>query len=639
MTISGIKQWFSKMQPLMEGLQIGGMFNQTMIREEAYRQGRNHFVTAVQQIVQLNLAHLQASRYLKAANITYQSKIISLTCFAIPIGTACLAHYRVRVLGIGKAVELAQDHIGKLSLLAIAASSVGLYILGQKVIAVTTLVYLSIGVLDRRNYLPEIAHKVILNADFIFGQLVGLYLGTALVRIFSTLNLVMGAVGQYFKFKQRRIENAAEKVQINPQPEIVKVAPGEEGKNDLIAEDIPVVEKTNLSWNDFLLLRNGSHCPVKREHVQRNIFPVIKEDVKVDRLIEMGDKINWDKHLPVLMAHLNHDERWVEVGQHTSTPIDYFNRSLRNLVVSIRDRQVMQGKPQNYEALERYTRFIAQEIDTKDENSQVDILIVLGVEGGEYCGPGKFRVIEEMYGNLTAQAAGLPLDLRVLICLQQERQRLWYNIYKCFWKTNPTLNLLGYLTNINDTHNYHTLTKLSDAGKNFGILHEAAENDPTVEIQPTLNYIATVLKNSIKENFWEGKPLPQFSFTPNTNLRLRDKWKVWKWYDGTVKMANIQPYDQRTILESLNRAIGTPQIPKADIYEWWASWINRQQNLSEGKKAELNEELIMQITINNEPFEIDGQIQPKFLKGMLIEMGILEKGRNLPFNFKNENLL
>ena len=638
MTISGFRQWFSKMEPMMEGLQIGGLFNQTMVEEEAYRQGRNHFVTAIKHIVQLSLAHWQASRYLKAANINYPNKFISFACFAVPIGMAYLAHYKVQALYFGKAAELLQDHIGSLSLLAVSVSSVGLYILGQKVIAVTTLVYLSIGILDRNNYLPEITHKIIMKADFIFGQFVGLYLGTALIRIFCAFNLVLAAVGQYFKFKQRQIEKVEEK-EINPPAEIVKIAPIEKGKIDLIAEDIPVIEKTNLSWNDFQLMRNASVCPVKREHVQRKIFPSIRGDINVDRLIEMGEKINWDKHMPVLMAHLNHDERWIEVGQYSSSPVVYFKRSLQNLVVSIRDRQIMQGKPQNYEALERYLRFIAQEIENKDENSQVDILIVLGVEGGEYCGPGKFRVVEEMYGNLTAQAAGLPLDLRVLICLQQERQRLWFNIYNRFWKTNPSLHFWAYLTKANDTHNYHLMTKLSEAGTNFGILHEAAENDPTIQITPTTFYIATILKTSIKSTFWEGTPLPQFSYIPNKNLPLRDKWKIWKWYNPTVKMANMEPYDHVTILECLNRVIGTPQIPKADIYEWWASWINRQQDLTEEERVVLREELTMQASLNNESLEKDGHIQPKFLTGMLIEMGILERTEDIPVWVENENFI
>jgi hypothetical protein len=268
--------------------------------------------------------------------------------------------------------------------------------------------------------------------------------------------------------------------------------------------------------------------------------------------------------------------------------------------------------------------------------TQADMFILIGVEGGEYCGTGKFGVVEEVYENRLSQAAGLPLETRILACEQQERQRVWQNIYQLIWKSNPLTQLFGYMSDVNAIHNSNVFINLVQAGEKFGIPYQAAKNDLTATINPVSHYLALSFTDAIEKCFWDGGFISQSYVSLEEPSDASDWWKAWKWVHLKNDNAFSRPYDEEAIMTRFTETIGSPQISKSDIYIWWAQWIERQDNLSDEKKEELNDELqapevkdesgkFLPKTFNGEPFEVNGKIQPKFLKAMLIEMGILDK--------------
>lgn len=625
--VASISAGWAAMNPLMEGLKLGGLMNQALDEDNSYRQGRHHFMTAVNQILEWGLALDQAIRYLRAANLNYSLTGLHVARVIVPVGIAYLASRQIHVLHINKAVNFVQNHWGKVSFIALTVTSIGLFILGQTVLAATTLIYLSIGILNRYNILSPTAQKIIHQADFFIGNLTGLYLGGNFIRLICTLNLVITAADKYFEYKRISSEEE-QKAEELAHPQASKGLNIEEEEVD----DFP----TPISLDELAILENDTLCPMRKSHIHKKPLPPVDESIQIDDLLDLYEEIDWSKHEHVIKNKLTKDKRWLEVGQFESEPLEYFERNLYHLIESIKNQDILEGKPASYDMLEFYCRFIAQELKEQDEMTQADMLIWMGVEGGEYCGTGKFGIIEEVYENLLSQASGVPLETRVLACELQERQRIWQNIYQLIWKSNPLIQLSGYLTDANAIHNSNIFINLVQAGEKFGISHQAAKNDLITTINPISHYLAFAFVNDIEQCFWKGGFFPQCYMTIETPPVAIDWWKGWKWVHLKCEGVYLNSYDEERILERLSMTIGSPQIPKFDIYGWWMQWVERQDDLTDEKKNELISELqaipgkdhqgkFLPMTFNGEPFEVDGKIQPKFLKAMLIEMGILDK--------------
>lgn len=628
---AAITAGWAAMEPLIQGLKLGGLMNGALEEEDTYRQGRHHFMTAINQILEWGLALEQTTRYLRAANLNYSLAGWYVARIVVPVGIAFLASRQIRILHINQAANFVQNHWGKVSFVALTAASVGLLILGHTMLAATTLIYLSIGVLNRHNFLSPSVQKVIHQADFLIGNLTGLYLGGRFVRIICTLNLVLATVEKYFEHQRLTAEKEKNTEEWSP-PQASKALNKMEEESDEDDDDF----STLMSLDELAILENDLLCPMHKSHVHRKTLPPVDEAVQIDDFLDLCEQIDWSKHAHVLIKKLAKDKRWLEVGQFESEPAEYFERNLRHLVESIKNRDILEGKPASYEMLEYYCRFIAQELKEQDEMTQADMLIWMGVEGGEYCGTGKFGIIEEVYENLLSQASGLPLETRVLACEQQERQRVWQSIYQHIWKSSPLAQLFGYMSDVNAIHNGNVFINLVQAGQKFGIPYQAAKNDRAAIVDPVTHYIAFTFVDQIEGCFWEGGFIAQCYLSIEKPSVASDWWKGWKWAHLKTEAADSEPYDEQAIVKRLSETIGSPQIPKSDIYMWWAQWVDRQDDLTDGKKEELSNELqavpekdhagnFLPMTFNGEPFEVNGKIQPKFLKAMLIEMGILDK--------------
>ncbi len=634
-------------EPFFRGLKFGGLMNQALEQDETYRQGRHHFMTAINQILEWGLALEQVSVCLQAANVNYSLTKWNIAQFVVPMGVAYLSSRQIEVLHISEAANFVQNHLGKLSLLAMAVSTIGLLILGHTFLAVTTLAYLTVGLLERQNVLPESAQKVLHYANFFIGNFTGLYLGGLFVRVICTLNLIVATVKKYFEHRLFNEEKAFQAL------ERLKTDDGEDFQEGTEAR------KNQVSLNELQKLTHDTVCTMRQSHIQEKPLPSVDEKVQITDILDLADQVDWLQHEHVIKGKLAKDKRWLEVGQFEAEPIEYFQRNLKSLIESIRDRQILQGKPLNYEMLEFYCRFIAQELqnihkkneeecneDIKKQNeiTIADTLIWLGVEGGEYCGTGKFGIVEEVYENLLAQAEGLPLETRVLACEQQERQRIWQHIYQLVWTTNPITQAFGYFSEINAIHNANLFINLVQAGEKFGIPHQAAKNDQAATINPITHYLAFIFVNTIEKCFWKGHSMPQ-CYISIDKPQEEEWWKAWKWVQLKTETVDVKPYNEEAILTRLNETIGSPQIPKFDIYIWWQKWIYRQNYLSEDQQDELCGQLQevpktdsqgnRVLTFNGEPFEVNGKIQPKFLKVMLIEMGIFNKPSELSQDEEN----
>jgi len=612
--VAAFSENWTLLEPLIRGLKFGGLMNQALKQDNTFRQGRHHVMTAINQILELSLAFEQTSRCLRAANLNDSLVRWHPALYVVPLGAAYLASRQINFLKINKAANFVQENLGHLSLIAMTVATVALFVLGQVALAVTTLLYLTVGLLDRYNFLPESVQKMLHHAHFFIGNSTGLYFGGRFVRLVCTLNLVSEVMKQYFEY--RKSIEAKKRLEEEQKEE-------EEGIKE-------------ISLSELEQLDNKTKCSVRKAHVHKDFLPTVSAEVKIEDLLELSEKIDWSEHKGFLKAKLAQDKRWLELGQ--SEPIEYFKTNLRHFVESITNRNILQGKPSSYDKLVFYCRYIAQELKEKDEMTQANTLGCLGIDAGEYCGAGKFEVAEEQYQSLRDQAEGVSLETRILSCLQRERQRVWQNIYQWAWRTSPFIQFWGYLTDTHAIHNANLFNNLIQAGEKFGIPHESAKNDQSATINPVNHYVALSVIRAVEDYFWIGGEAAEFYFSMQQPQR-GEWWTPWKWVHLNIRTVSFSPYDEQEILKSLNETIGSPGMPKGDIHSWWRQWIERQDNLDEATKDQLMDEFSAPpqkdargrdvLTFNGEPFEIDGQIQPKFFKAMLIEMGILNKPPSL----------
>lgn len=613
--ISSIKNWVSGMEPYIEGVKTGSLTIRFLREEEISRQGRHHMRTTIMQTVIWDIALEYMEKSLRTVSIDYSFKFLHVVKYLLPASVSYLVNCRVERFYIKEGATRAQDYLGKLGVLAIGVSAVALLVLKRQVEASTICIYSMIGLLDYYNFFPPTIQKVLYQAHFWIGNLSGLYSGRIHFRVICGINLIMRVVKNYFDHQH---ENQKAPLVEN----FSGVGHEEEKISELKEEDrsVSLEQIREMGWNTRLT--------VKREHIHIKIFPPIRKDVKLEDLLDLFATIDWTRHEQVLKTHLSKDSRWLELGESKNvSPVEYLRKNLLHFINCIKNEEILQGKPASYEMLKIYCSYIAQELPYYDEMMQADFLVSLGIDGGDYCGSGQFEIVEELYGDLISLSTGLPLEHRLLACLQQKRIQIWQQLYNALWKLNPGFQLLGYLQEVSAVHTINTFINSIDAGFRFGIPSEAAQNDEIAQVDPIHYYLYFPLANEMENSFWEESRIPQYYFSFRT-LEDKEKWKFWKWVKLTKENILPDSYDEAGIIGHLNLIIGTPQIPKTDIFEWWRSWILRQTNLTTSQKDDLLEDLAMNACLDGEPMEIDGKIQPKFLQAMLIEMGVLENLKN-----------
>ncbi|MBS4162970.1 Uncharacterized protein PRO82_000251 [Candidatus Protochlamydia amoebophila] len=575
--------------PTIRGLDTASAIRLELNDEQAHRQGRNHVAVAIQQMELLNQALRQVKYALIAAGNTNPLRGMTVVVIGAPMFVSWLASQEFNNLRLRTIVNFAQSHLPTLSVAISVVSAVALWIFHQRIQATAFLILTAIGFLDRHCFLPAQMHSPLNYMMYSISNVAGMIWGNTLNRLFCVINLISPIVDYFFKSYRKQLN------QENRQ------------SPSLHASSNPEQSYLKISLQDLENLTNQSHYAVNPVHLKQTVLPSIQVGAKLDQILDYLADINWDNHQIALNLKLRDDERWNEIARGTISEQDYFKQNLKAFIKSIKDRDMV-GPPQNYQMLDFYCKFIAQELRHQDEMSRADILLKLGIEGGQYCGIGKFRVVEEVFHSLISQSEALPLQQRILATLFLERTRMFQAIYQTILTSNLFSYLFSKIAKINDVHNYNICINMSKVGTQFGITHQAALNDENAYIPPFLK-IFPLFEKTLRRLLWEGGVVNSYS----------DSQTNGRWVKSFVY---LKPYDQITIINHIQTTIGTPQIPKADIYQWWSEWIDRQEVEVERKQS-LKEELTMEGKLLGENLEMNGRIQNKFLIAMLQEMGIL----------------
>lgn len=578
-----MNNWIPNVEPIIGALHVSTLSNNASANEGALVAGRHHVMTAITQMIQWNLTVDQIKLCLQTANIPHSLKILEVANYIVPISISYLASKQIKLLHISKAANFIQENLGSLCVITTTVSTVALLALGHTVLATTTLTYLTIGYLDRHNFLPESAHKALVIADFIIGNITGLYFGGNFIRLFCTVNLVCKVAEKYFKSS-------------SVSQEILATQKDEKDKNQEAenGEKISLRELTTLGLG---------YCQqnIKIDHIHKKVQPKLDPSITLDVLIDLADKIDWSNHESLIEGALEDDERWQESGSLGKlTKVEFFKQNLMCFLEKIKNRNILQGKPHSYDILEKYCLYITKVLK-EDNQLQALILISLGIQGGEYCGAGIFEIVESTYVNLCCQSKALSLEERIFISLQQERIRVWQQIYYYFWTKNPLFQFLGRLINPLAIHNVNQFKNLTNAGDNYGIPNEGALNDDIAIIDPVNYSLNAQFRHITNEAFWKGKTFPQSYI--KIEKPKEHAWRLWKWFQYHSDPVEITSYNSKAIVYHLMDTIGSSVIPKKEIYQWWSQWIDRQTQLSQDERNRMHQDLANNNKIDGECLE------------------------------------
>ncbi len=359
---------------------------------------------------------------------------------------------------------------------------------------------------------------------------------------------------------------------------------------------------------------------INKEFVHYNPLPPIPK-IDIQNLVTEFDHINWDAHFLPLLRKLKYDLRFM--SRHSEINIDEIialaknkahlsnqdaarlavwqnkittivKNMLQAYITSIKERAILEGEIVDYEKLENYVKLIAKIQTTLDERNRTDNLFRLAVEGGNYCGPGKFEVAEDVYAQLALDNKEMPFKHKILHCLQDERTSWMERVYKISIDTHKTV---GKVISWEDLHNRNIIYNCY--GNALGIRMAAAENDELAIIDPIWQLYYS-LRSPLEESFWKQ-------------------------------------HDLSSHIDVLRKSIGKPNLPRDEVASYWRGWVERQNalhNIDEQTKDALLDGLTsvdytLQYKRNNKlynrPIENrNRELSPDIAMLMLFDLGVLE---------------
>ncbi len=354
---------------------------------------------------------------------------------------------------------------------------------------------------------------------------------------------------------------------------------------------------------------------VCREHVRIAPFPVVvspaeliskdKMGKRVQPLYDLCNRFAWEneKNYASLKSALQLDSRWPrstifqssayqnadKAGDEVTIQrlnITYAKERFQGLIESVVEENINTGTPLDYGILKNYLAFIADELPKAGGLLQVQVLIQLAVEGGDYCGPGIYFQLEMaatalLSGGVTGEYSRLPLRQRILLTLQQDRLR----IVQAMHLSVPAL-MLEMKGGVGDIHAFNrTIRVVAD---DFGLPDQGAQQDETA-------YVSYFDKLILRSYGIEG-------------CQPEDLWKGGRWGEG---------YTRKRIVDTVMSHIGSRLMPNEDIYAWAREWI-AQTSSDQATQEDFLEKLVDGVS-----FEHNCRFRRAFIEAMLIDMGIL----------------
>ncbi|MFI5334862.1 MAG: hypothetical protein ACHQT8_06870 [Chlamydiales bacterium] len=553
-----------------EGMANSLMLNEIKRLEDSVRAGGNAYFTGALQTLQAHTAQVYADRALASAGSGSIPLPLSLIFYVTPAVFALATMPGMIEDPVLRTVAIfLQDQLGNLCHIVSLVSSVALVYFGQTIFGATSIAVLAIGFLDRQKILPEGVRQLVhaYSPPLLF--FTGVFYGDLISKIFSSIDAISYVIGVYFEWRDAQVQ-------------------------------IPPVPPSQLHLQDFLL--NQPALELNRDYVLWPTHALRVPDINLRNFIDTFDAIPWSlNNLFAMRRKLASDQRFaMRCGDPAAMTDRELVRIAREQLVlcvdAVINRRIAAGEPRRYERLVEYLKVIAHSLPREAEVSRIDTLMTLAIEAGEYCGPGIYDVAEEEYAARVGANEFFTNRVKILTCLQTERNRVMQGLYVQATALHQRPAVLGeesFVTNYGrildwqDRHNIHLFLNLF--GSELGLRKAGADNDEMAIADPLIKLIIShYFGEEIKGLFWRA-------------------------------------HQTANAIQAVSEAIGTSVLPRETIDNWWQEWIERQE-IPDAAKEELRNEFNDPMNprrLYGENLEANGRVQERFVRAMLLDMGVL----------------
>ena len=569
----------SVISPICSSIATSLTLTETKRAEESVKAGASAPLTAIMQSSQQAETYSLVNHALTLGNINPIPQNIKIASYVIPYIFAFGQWANIKNKYLKNSITFIHNNIGTLFQVASIVSSIALIYFGNIIYGLPSIIILSLGVLDRNGTLPCKVRQIFHKCSFPLMAASSILFGNLSNRILSIVNLSL-ITYNYLSSSKKLDYLASFKIF-----KFLKKEKPKAQKNNLT----PKILKDIIDYKYMF-----SDVEINKSHFSEATLPHVSTDPRL--ISSFFKKIDWNKkNIDTLRKKLEKDQRYIKDFGDPNTQSDkqiiaHANHCINVFVTSIVEKKILQGEPLDYTKALEYLRIVANHLSKeKDDLSKTDMLLRIAVEGGVYCGPGKFEVLEDICTRTILQMDEVPFRTKILYALRNFRLSIfdatYYRLIKIIEKV-PKIGTIYKALDMLDLHNYNTFLNLW--GYDFGINKLSADSDSVAFIDPAIKLFLKKQYQDIDEKLNRG-------------------------------------YTSYSIANHLESTFGTEQIPKSEFYIWLRSWIMRQ-SINDTEKEKLIDSLVdvRGPILFNKYIELkDGEIAPEFIIAMLFDMGIV----------------
>jgi hypothetical protein len=588
-----------------EGVALGTNLALLKRNEDSVRAGRATFLIGVCQSAQVSLATTHVTRALEASRVVEipsNAATIAMRCViaVLPFFLGCAIQRGIANDTVRYICLFLQDHLGDLCQIVSLVGAVALIVFGNIAVGAASLTFIVLGGLDRYGLFPEKVSYLFRKATIPLMIVSSLLTGGVVEKLFAVISLTAIGYEQYTKWKNRDVVQDFENRETHLKQEqeaFMRAHP------ELIAQSgaAAVVHSGLLTPETLQQILDGYALQVNPLHLKAAINIKAADTTKLDMLLTQFDAVEWyNENMQGLRTKLLEDDRFRQLngvstiddlqakGIRDPALVVYARKQLEHYINQIKARHIDAGAIHEYDRLENYLKVVIDQLALlEDPRDRASYIARLAVEGGQYCGPGRFHAVEEVWAMLVWKKKDVPLGTKILFHLQDARtekvREEYQEVAGYFVAGDWRFRLLNYLVNVTDLHTYNQVINLY--GEDFGIRKGAADNDELAVIQPLQRLAVQRLVTRLREAF--------FYF-----------------------------YDVNYIVGKIQETLGDKRLPKLDVYAWWDHWMLKQDAVN---GISLHDIYAEKLTIYDHPLQGDNlRFNPLFIKAMLFDMGILE---------------
>lgn len=469
-------------------------------------------------------------------------------------------------------LDFCDFYLLELGFVLLIGSYAGLYLLGNTLFPVVASLTLGLAFLDQQGWVPRSIRETL--RDWLSPAILisGLFLGGTYDMVISACVLPL-YYGQHLHLKPL-LANVLKRFDITKEyahnlEEQMKPTPTFDFRchtSQFLHAIQDMATNRRHRVNRAYVLDSAATLPPKINHVEYKT------------LIQLFNKINWNKHNIDLIQRLRHrdwrlkrdqdsgliDDSTLSATDLHKSHIAYLHQNLISFVHRMEKKSLRGFDSTGIDLLERYTQgsiVLLQKLadslkDTTipkaERNKRLAILteklIILGFETGDYCPTGLLGVTEETYRTLSQENTPLTLKQRVRYIEQGHRE--------FFFQEHYMRKMLYGLDDPEDRHAYSRAVWMY--APRLGLPSEFVKHDMVTP--NTLPFLLEMISagSAIEHEFWTGEAGSEATMIQNirrsVNMPMLPIQSIMEWYDAFIDNHTFGTEEEKEALKDLTNA-------------------------------------------------------------------------------------